>query len=162
MILQSATSTNEILQKQTDMARNITERFLDNNNVRVGLVVDSFRPRLMQSLSGKKTSLLQVLGSLRKQDGSDLPQALRISSNELKNVNDQTKSLNLVVMLDEKPSDESLNILNKIKSEGVKVYYGVFGNKLDESDVKKLKETGEVVFPSSKDEVDVVSMFGGM
>ena len=150
------------MQKQTDMARNITEKFMENDNIRVGLVVDSFRPRLMKSLNGKKSNLLQILDSLRKQDGSDLPQALRISSNELKNVNDQTKNLNLVVMLDEKPSAESLNILNKMKSEGIKIYFGVFGNKLDESYVEKLKETGEVVFPSNKDEVDIVSMLGGM
>lgn len=150
------------MQKQTDMARNITEKFMENDNIRVGLVVDSFRPRLMKSLNGKKSNLLQILDSLRKQDGSDLPQALRISSNELKNVNDQTKNLNLVVMLDEKPSAESLSILNKMKSEGIKIYFGVFGNKLDESYVEKLKETGEVVFPSNKDEVDIVSMLGGM
>jgi len=162
LIIQSATSTNEVFQAQVDMARNITEKFLDNDKIRVGLVVDSFRPRSMQSLDSKKSNLFQVLDSLRKQDGSDLPQALRISSNELKNANDQTKKLNLVVMLDEKLSIESMNVLNKMKEEGVKIYFGVFGNKLKENDVKKLKDSGEVVFPSSNNEVNIVGMLGGM
>lgn len=155
LILQSATSTDDVLKRQVKRSQDLTEKFLNNDRVNIGLIVDSLSPSVMHSLNQRKTKLIEVLKLLNKAKGSDIPMALKLAVQEFEKSNDPTRNRNLVIMLDQKLPKESYVTINQLKDEGVMVLFVVFGNKLDNKDIDDLKENGNVLIDSDDSDKDV-------
>lgn len=110
--------------------------------------MDSSFPRLLHSFDDEKSSLIQVLRTLKIPDGSRLSQALKLALDEHKGSNALTGKKNLIIMLDKKPSKESYRTIDHLKDVGVKVLFVVFGNELSRKDIKDLEQKGKVLVPA--------------
>lgn len=154
LIIQSATSTDAVFNKQIQRSQNLTEHFLYNEQVRIGLIIDSDSPQLSHSLDQRKSVLSRVLKSARRVTGSNIPQSLKLALDEFKRLKNLTKKKNLIIMLDSKLSRESDNTINLLKSEGVKILFVIYGNELGQKNIKDLGKKGNVLIDSKSSAAD--------
>lgn len=155
IIIQSAKSADmdEIFDLQVKNISALIEHYLYSDNKRTALIVDSASPQLVHSLRERKSGLLSTLKTtLSNPRGSDLPAALEIALNEF-NTNSQNteEKKNLLIMLDRKLPKEADITMNKIKENGIRILFVLYGTELDKKDIKELEEKGMVLFKPGQD-----------
>lgn len=161
LIIQSATSSGNMSKQQTEQSKNFTKQFMSNDQVRIGLILDSASAILKHSLDQRKSVLIQVLDSVVRPGGSNMPSALKLALDEFQSSKIPNKAQNLIIMVDRKPSKEIDNRINELKNEGVEILFVVFGDQMNKQDIKDLKKKGKV-FLEASDSDDVSSILGSL
>lgn len=135
-------------------SKNLTQQFLYNDQVKIGFIIDSYLPKILQPLDRSKSNLMKLLESLKRQSGSRIPQAMTFAFNEFQTSSSPKKTKNLIVMIDRKlPMKDIQATLNQLEEEKVKILFVLFGDKFTRSDINQLERAGKVLVPSNSEKM---------